>query len=415
MRGGGCPKIDSRRPSYRPISALLLAVAILVAGSGLLATLLPVRAHLEGFSTLGIGILGGVYYFGFVVGCWFGPVVVSQIGHVRAFAAGAAIACASALIHALFVDIVAWWVIRTAAGASFALLYVVIESWLNQHAVNETRGRIIAVYAFINLAVIGVGQFMLTLYDPRGFPLFCVVAILFSLALVPISFSTSPSPPAVATRSVNLLRVFRTSPVGFLGCTTVGFVNATFWALGPVFAAESGFSVEGIGLFMMATSFSGAAALWPIGRFSDQIDRRLVILLISAFAALAALGLVVSARFAPDLRIPFAVLFAFFALPLWSVSAAHTNDRAPPGSFVEVSSGLLLTYGVGAIIGPVAAGWLMDLFGHETLFQFTMTFHAALVAFTLYRIRRRPRQTTHTAPLGSAPGVFELDQPNANP
>ncbi len=401
------------RPSFRPIAALLLAIAILVSGSGLLSTLLPVRAHIEEFSTLSIGVLGGVYYIGFVVGCWFGPAMVSRVGHIRAFATSAAVASAVALIHALAVDIVAWCAIRVFAGIAFALIYVVIESWLNEHAVNETRGRVGSVYAFINIASIGAGQAMMTLYDPRGFPLFCLVAILLSLALVPIAASTAPSPTPVATRRVNLARVYRTSPVGFIGCTVVGFANATFWALGPVYAAETGFSVNGVAFFMMASSFAGAIALWPIGRVSDRIDRRLVILAISAGAALAAIGLVAATRFAPELRIPLVALFAFFSLPLWSVSAAHAYDRAPSGAFVEISSGLLLTYGVAAVIGPVVAADLMERFGAETMFLFTTAFHAGFAAFTLYRMLRRPRQAVQTATPGSAPGVFELDRPPA--
>jgi len=41
-------------------------------------------------------------------------------------------------------------------------------------------------------------------------------------------------------------------------------------------------------------------------------------------------------------------LFGVFAFPLYSLSVAHTNDAINPEDFVEASSSLLLTFGVGA-------------------------------------------------------------------
>lgn len=181
-----------------PVGALLLAVAFLLMGNGLQSTLLPVRAQIESFSTLSIGIMGSAYYVGFALGCLYCPHVVRAVGHIRAFTAMVAVASTVALLHILFLAPAVWWPLRGLTGFCFAGLYLVIESWLNDRATNQTRGTIIGIYTFVNLTVITVGQFMITLYDPAGFALFALASILVSLAAVPLALTRSSAPTPVA-------------------------------------------------------------------------------------------------------------------------------------------------------------------------------------------------------------------------
>ena len=111
-----------------PVAPLLLGVAILLTGQGLQGTLLPVRANLEGFSTLSIGLMGGAYFFGFTLGCLRGSNLVRRVGHIRVFAAMTAAASAAPLIHGLWQETWLWWLLRFLTGYCFAVLYVVIES-----------------------------------------------------------------------------------------------------------------------------------------------------------------------------------------------------------------------------------------------------------------------------------------------
>src|SRR3546814_5358777 len=88
--------------AFAPISALLLSVALLLMGTGLQGTLLPVRANIEAFSATDIGILGSAYYLGFAGGCLLGPRVLRRAAHIRAFAALVAVASCVVLVHSLF-------------------------------------------------------------------------------------------------------------------------------------------------------------------------------------------------------------------------------------------------------------------------------------------------------------------------
>jgi MFS family permease len=374
-----------------PFFSLLLATSILLLGNGLQGTLIPLRAGIEHFATTTIGGIGSVYFAGFLAGCVLGPHIVRRAGHIRSFAALAGLASVVPLLHALVIDPFAWGALRALNGFCFAGLYMVIESWLNERATNETRGRLFAVYLVVNLTSLTLGQFMLNLADPAGFTLFAICSILTSLALVPISLTTSVQPAPISTTSINVLRIYRLSPVGMMGSFVVGVTNAPFWTLGPVFAQKSGLDTWGVSLFMMAAILGGAVAQWPIGRLSDHVDRRRVILGVSLGSAAGEVALIAAySAGVPNLLLAAGFLFGAFALSLYSVCVAHTNDRSSTESFVSVSGGLLLIYAVGAIVGPSAAAFGTGPFGMAFIFMFGAAVHVAFATFTALRIASSP-------------------------
>lgn len=373
-----------------PVTALLASVAILLMGNGLLGTLLPVRAQLEAFSAVSIGVLGSAYFLGFALGCVLGPFAVRRVGHIRAFTAMVSIASAAALAHALFLDPLVWWTLRLVTGFCFAALYMIIESWLNEKATNENRGQIFSIYTIINLTVITAGQMMLTLYSPVAFALFALTSILVSLAAVPVALTTAPAPAPLGIVRIRPGHLYRLSPVGSAGALAVGLANGSFWSLGPLFAQSNGLGTTGIAVFMSTAVIAGAAGQWPLGHLSDRWDRRHVILIACAGAGLAALAVSLIAPLWGEGLFVFAALFGAFAFPLYALAAAHMNDLVEAGGFVEASSGLLLLYATGAVIGPVAASALIGALGANGLFMFTADVHVAMAAFTVYRMGRRP-------------------------
>lgn len=381
-----------------PVAALLLSAALLLMGNGLQGTLLPVRASIEAFTTLDIGLIGTAYYVGFASGCLLGGRLVARAGHIRAFAAMAAIASAVALAHALVLSPWVWWLFRAGAGFCFAVLYVVIESWLNERATNENRGLILSLYTIINLTVITIGQMMLTLDDPAKFSLFALASILVSLAAVPVAMTAAAAPAPVHVVKVRLVHLYRISPVGFAGVLGVGLANGAFWALAPVFAQESGLDTTGIALFMSIAVIGGALGQWPLGRASDRTDRRRIIFAACVFGCATGVAMAVfNERWDYGILI-FAFAFGIVAFPLYAIAVAHTNDYVGAEEFVETSSGLLLVFAAGAMIGPLPASFLMSQVGTDGLFIYTAVIHAGMAVFALYRMTR------HTAP-----GAVEKD------
>ncbi|MGO1119950.1 MFS transporter [Rhodovibrionaceae bacterium A322] len=379
------------RTPLAPVAALLFSVALLLMGNGLQNTLIPVRAHLETFSTPDIGVLGSFYFAGFAAGCLFGPLLVRRAGHIRSFAAMVSLASTIVLAHALLPDVIVWWLLRAVTGFCFAALYMIIESWLNERATNETRGTIFSIYTIINLSVLTLGQLMITLYDPAAFPLFALASILVSVAAIPVALTAAKAPAPITHVTVRPWRIFKFSPVGFVGCLAVGAANGSLWSLGPVFAQQNGMAVHELAIFMSIIAIAGAIGQWPLGRLSDAVDRRKVILGACLAASLAGLGLVGITGLGTLTIMGAGFVYGLCALPLYGLSVAHTNDFASPDDFVEIASGLLLIYALGAIVGPVVASTAMTTIGPEGLFAFTAVIHASLAVFALARMSIRER------------------------
>ena len=400
--------------TLRQLSALLLSTAILITGNGLVNTLLPVRAEIEAFTTLEIGLLGAIYFVGFTLGCLYVPSIVRRVGHIRTFATLSSMAATTALIHALVVDPFAWSALRFAIGVSFSGLYIVIESWLNDRTDSGNRGAVMSTYTFIVLGVSTLGQFMLTLYDPAGFEPFILVAVLLALALVPVSLTTAPSPRQPDSVRLDIAALWRLSPVGFVGCLAVGLANGSFWTMGPVFASRSGLDIDELVYFMAGATLAAALTQWPLGRLSDHTDRRFVMVAIAVGAALSGALLNWWPQPPTAWLVVLAAAFGGFAMPLYALAVAHANDCAADDNFVATAGGLLLVYGLGATIGPLAAAAAMAYAGAGGLFLFTSVVHLALVVFAVARIRVRAapaeeERAGFVAVPRTSPAFYELD------
>jgi MFS family permease len=388
-----------------PVAALLVSVALLLVGNGLQSTLLPLRGKAAGFGEVDLGVLGSAYYLGFAIGCLSGAWFVARAGHIRTFAAMVSLAASLALAHALLLAPLPWWMLRAGTGICFAVLFMVIESWLNEKATNQTRGLVFAAYLLVTLVMITAGQLLLLFDRPESIALFLVAAMLVSLAAVPVALTRAEAPAPIRPARLDLKALYRASPVGVVGCFAVGLANSAFWTLAPVFADAvaplAGMAgTDYVALFMAIAVIAGAAGQVPLGRLSDLVDRRLVLVGGSVAAALAGLALVAAALSAPGLMLPAGFAFGLFTLSIYSIAVAHVNDFVGRSDFVRVAGGLLLIWAAGAVVGPILASASMRAGGPAMLFAYTAAVHVALAGFTLYRISRR------AAPPAGAKGEF---------
>ena len=373
-----------------PVVPLLIGVAILMTGSGLQGTLLPVRASLEDFSTIAIGVIGAAYFLGFTLGCLKGGELVKNVGHVRVFLAMTALGSVAPLMHGLILNPIAWSLLRFLSGFCFAVLFVVIESWLNERSSNQNRGIVFSTYVMIMLTVLAAGQMMTLLYEPEGLELFLIASVLVSLGAVPVALSKQQSPVQPTQVDVNLRRLFRISPTGTLGCLADGIVFGAFWSLAPVFTASVSADTSLAAWFMSSAVVGGALGQWPLGYISDKLGRRKILFVSAAVGAVIAALFFIFIDGLGFVGINLLVAaWGFFAFPMYSISVAHANDYAEPSDYVMVSSGLLLVYGAGAIIGPFAASAVMTLAGASGLFAMVGLVQVMLAVYVVQRIFRR--------------------------
>lgn len=366
-----------------------MGAAFLLAGNGLHGLLLPIRGTAEGFSPTSLGFLGTSWATGFVLGCLFAQRLVRRIGHVRAFSAFASLIAIIALLTGLLVDPYWWIALRAVTGFSLAATSMIIESWLNERATNESRGAIFSFYMTINYTALVAGQMSIAFGDIHTSTFFMIAGILYCLALLPTAVSTAVSPAPLKEISLDLKGLYRNSPVSFVGIFLIGTANGCFGTLGPVFGGAVHLSQATIALMMSITIFSGAVFQFPAGRLSDRIDRRYVLAGVAGTAGFAGLILAVGAPSHIDLMFGLIALYGAMSYTLYPVTVAHANDFADPQNYVKVSSGLLLLYGLGTIVGPTIGGVVMGAAGPYALFAVTAIAHLGVAAYAIVRIRMR--------------------------
>lgn len=403
-----------------PVSALLTSVALLLAGNGLLSTLLAVRGRAEGFSDGLIGLIMSGYFVGFFLGTFLAPPLVARIGHIRSFAFFAALAACTALIYPLAVLPAAWLVLRVVTGVALVGLCTVIEGWLNAQAAPAYRSRIFAAYMTVSLLALASGQLMLDLQPPGSFVLFSVAAILMSLAAMPITATRLAQPMMLPAARAQVGRALRAAPTAAVGSLLAGLVLGAFWGMSPVFAEHRGMDRAGVGIFMALAIAAGALTQFPVGRLSDLGDRRTTLAAVAAVGAVAAGVILLPVGDGHLLLMAFAA-FAGLAFTLYPLCVAHLLDRLPQQELMSGCSALLLLNGVGAAIGPALAGGLMAWFGPDAL---PVLFLLAMLLLALLAGGRRLLRARHLLNparfhpmLRTTPTVLELlpeipDAPN---
>jgi MFS family permease len=387
----------SMRSVLPTLIALLLGYALMQIGNTLQGTLLSVRGSIEHFSPAQIGAVGSAFWAGIVVGSLWAGRVIWQVGHTRAFAALAAIAASVALMHLLVISPIVWIAARAVTGFCFAGLFIVVESWLNASVTARTRGQVLSIYGMTGLIAGIGGQMLLPTGDPAGFRLFCFVAILICLALVPTALSRAIAPAhAVSDSRINLMQLYRQSPFGVVAAVLCGMTTSSFFALGPIWAQERGLSTTEIAIFMACGTLGGFVTTWPIGWLSDRMDRRHVIIGAAAMAAAILLALI---HFVPP-TVPTWLVFIYVAIfggsviPTYSIVTAHVNDMVRPGEFVAAAGGLLILQGVGAVIGPVISGLAMTGYGRIGLLYVVIVAQVLMAIWGAYRSLMRASPPT---------------------
>jgi len=371
------------------ILILLGGLSTILVGVGLLGTLLGVRANLATFSDLQTGLIMGAYYAGYIIGTYLAPRIIRNAGHIRAFAAFAALASATSLAFGLLVHPWVWLLLRVINGLSVLGLYVVVESWLNEQSTGPARGRLFSLYMTSTLLALGAGQFLLLAGDTLDLTLFALAAILISVGVIPVAITRVTEPRIEVAVPVPFAQLLRISPLGVVGTFGAGIINGAFWGMTPLFGQTLALEERQIALLMSATILGGAVLQRPIGHLSDFMDRRLMLVLTgSATAVVAAIAGFIVIEGRPGLVFS-ACLYGGLMFSLYGISVAHTSDHLQHGQVLEATRGLLLIFGLGAVCGPLLVGMAMKAAGPVGLPAVSALTAAALALFGIYRMLRR--------------------------
>ena len=387
--------------------ALLLGMMLLMVGNGLQGTLLGVRGGIEGFSTFEMSIVMSAYFAGFLGGSRVAPEMIRRVGHVRVFAALASFISAILILYPAFAHPVAWALGRVVIGFCFSGVYVTAESWLNNSADNANRGKALSVYMIVQMFGIVSAQVLLAMGDVSGYALFIVSSVLVSISFAPILLSISPTPAFETAKPMPLKTLIKISPLGCFGMFLLGGVFSAQFGMSAVYGVAAGLTIAQISLFVSSIYVGALLMQYPIGWFSDRVDRRLVILIVASLGGVMSL-----VAFSFDQYFS-ALLVAAFIIggtsnPLYSLLIAYTNDYLEADDMASASGGLIFINGMGAIAGPLVTGKMMDTFGTQAFFMVIATLMLTLTGYAGYRMTQRSRD-------GIEDGLYTPVMPSSSP
>tara|TARA_B100000029_G_scaffold447629_1_gene469544 strand:+ start:2891 stop:4180 length:1290 start_codon:yes stop_codon:yes gene_type:complete len=407
--------------------ALFAGYFVLMIAHGFQGNLLGVRSVIEEFNFIATGAMMSGYFVGYFAGANTIPKLVGKVGHIRVFAAFASTASLSILIHAVFVNPITWTFGRFMTGFSIVAIFIVMESWLNDRANNRTRGQLLSIYMFITLIGISLGTLLLNFSSPEKYEPFILISLLLSVALVPILLTKRKAPKFKKLGFIDIKGLYRTSPLASVSMFCTGIIHSALFSLGAVYAAAMNFTIFEISLLLFLVTVSGGIFQWPIGYYSDNSDRRIVIILCTFVASLfAVLSIYASGTSLENMYLAtnvgvdkimffiYVALYAGMCIPLFTLNLAYINDYIPKEKFVAAGGGMQIIFGIGAMTGPIICSLLMNKYGTNGFFVHLLFFHLVIGVFGLFRITRRnykdnPDSTFTPLPRNITPLGIELD------
>ncbi|MDJ0785748.1 MAG: MFS transporter [Myxococcota bacterium] len=391
--------------------SLLIATALTLVGNALLSTLAAVRLADAGVPEARGGLILACYFAGITLGTQLLVPTIRRVGNARAFAAATGLAVAAALAHGLVPPGLGWAALRGVTGVAMAGVYMTLESWLNADAAPEQRGRVMAAYLVALYLGGTLGQLILPVWPSTGIEAFAFAALAVSLSMIPVALTRTPQPDLELADPIPARALLRVAPLGWGAAWVSGFVSAVIYASIPLSERAAGQSAEQVSALMTAFVLGGFAGQWPIGRLSDRIDRRGVLMGVAALVSLGCAALPLAATAPPGLRFVLAFGFGALSFSIYPLSVAHTLDRVGAERALPAASATLLASAVGAVAGPVAASSATAWLGPAALYGLVAVFTTALALCALSRwIRIAPVEQEAFLPVPRTTAVaYELD------
>ena len=396
--------------------ALFLGLFLFMVGNGLQGTLLGLRGDQEGFSTFALSIVMSAYFLGFLFSSRFTPELIRRVGHVRVFAAMGSLISAVLITYPILVEPWAWAIGRVVIGFCFCGVYITAESWLNDAATNETRGKALSLYMITQMAGIVFAQWIVSRGDVSGYVLFIIPSVLVSLAFAPILLSVKPTPAFATTKPMTIRQLIAASPLACFGMFMLGGVFSAQFGMSAVYGNRVGLTVGQISFFISAIYVAALFLQYPIGWISDRMDRRALIIWIAFIGGLGSLAAFIVPGSFLIILISGAIVGGT-SNPLYALLIAYANDYLEKEDMAAASGGLLFINGLGAIMGPLIVGRMMDTIGVNGFWLFTAVLMFAIAGYGLYRATQRSREnldgeTVPYAPVSSSstPVAVEVAQ-----
>ncbi|ESX26110.1 MFS transporter [Mesorhizobium sp. LSJC264A00] len=395
------------------IASVIVSMALIAVGNGLMFAYIPVRLGVERFDPTWAGLIITGLSAGGLAGCILTGPLVRRVGHARAFMVlSALIALSNAAIGAGTYPLL-WIAARALYGFAICGLFIVAQSWLNDAVANAIRGRVMAVFYVAYVAGLGVGYALLAAVDIATAQAPLIGIAFTAVSILPVGMTRLAQPPPPRAASVALGRAWRISPVGLAGMLAVGGLSMAIAGFAPIHATAKGYSQADVALLLSAMPVGTLILQIPLGWISDRTDRRYVL---AGAAALAIVAGILAIGFDGGALMVLVVIYIVWdgaSESIYSLASAHAADRAGKDDMVALSSSLLFAWSLSGFIVPGIVTALSAVYGTQAFIYVAIVIATVFCLFVLWRVattRAVPAtETSSFAPMSAqAPLPVEL-------
>ena len=357
---------DARRRRLGLASAIS---AISVAGLGFghsipLFSVLLDRAGASGFANGSASAAGALAV---ILATPFYPRVIARLGLKRFLLLSVLVMVLGyAAIYAVRDHVWAWYPLRFVFSAGASGMFVGSEVWINGVADKATRGRLIGLYSTCLALGFAMGPLLLDVTGYDGAAPFLVGGAVFAAAALPLLGARPPVLP-MADEDARVVPVVRSAPVTFGASSLFGAVEGAVLVFLPLLVLASGYGESASAQVVAAYGFGLVAFQYLIGQAADRLGIVRVLIACSVLAAVLA-GLLPTAE--ARLASLFACVFVLGGM-IGGVSTTGLvllGDRFEGRKLAAASTGYAFAWGLGAIVGPSAAGAIKDRAGFDAVF-----------------------------------------------
>jgi MFS family permease len=389
----------------------LLSLFCFVLGSGFFSTLLTLSMKLHQESALIIGALTSMFYAGLVIGSFRVEQFIIRVGHIRAYATFSATLAVVCLLHGIYYQPYFWLLLRFISGVVTAGLYVVIESWLLCKSSTVNRGQVLALYMVALYGAQSFGQFFLNLGNPQDLLLYAIGSMLCSLSIIPLAMSNVQTPQFDEPSTLKWSILWSKSASGLIGSFSAGMIMGVIQGLMPLVFKDSFKEQSNVATYMFAIIFGGMLLQYPVGRISDIIERRLVLIGINMITIALSVVCILNMQ-EGWLFFSVMLLFGGLTFTLYPISIAHACDALALNDIVAGTQSLLLAYSIGAVFGPIIAPFFMQSFGSSGLFIYFILVCGTFTPLVIVRKTQKadtPQEENFISMPQTSPLMSELD------
>jgi MFS family permease len=347
-----------RQKRFRGQAAVTATVCIFGLTYSLTASLIALILAARGTSDTLIGLNACMHAVGVLLIAPFLPGLAARFGGQRLILGSLLLTAIVLMLFPIIPWIWVWFPLRILLGLAAECLFVISEMWTNDLSDETSRGRSMAIYtAAMSLGFAG-GPLILSLSGTSGVLPYAIGAGCALVAMGIVGWPGIPVPIIDKPHSIDSRRYLRLAPVALASTALNAGIETAGLSFLPLYAMSAGWGEENA-TRLVATLMIGAIVLQlPIGWLADKVERRKLMIWLALIAGVSALiwPLVMQPRW-----LAYSVLFVWGGLfvGIYTIMLTVVGSRFRGSDLVGIYAAMGVTWGVGALLGPMLVGVAM--------------------------------------------------------